>query len=78
MPMTPRAFSAALRTALPATNVARDANVPVQTGDECPPPPVNNSCESCRDCNNQACNNNQCGADPNNPNPTTPRRPGGG
>ena len=29
-----RALSAAFRTALPATNVARDANVPVQSGDE--------------------------------------------
>ena len=29
-----RTCSAAFCTALPATNVARDANVPVQTGDE--------------------------------------------
>ncbi len=29
-----RAFSAAFSTALPATKVAREANVPVQTGDE--------------------------------------------
>jgi hypothetical protein len=29
-----RTFSAAFSTALPATKVAREANVPVQTGDE--------------------------------------------
>jgi hypothetical protein len=29
-----RAFAAALRTALPATKVAREAKVPVHTGDE--------------------------------------------
>ena len=29
-----RTFSAAFSAALPATNVAREANVPVQTGDE--------------------------------------------
>ena len=32
--MRSRAFSAAKRTALPPMNVPRDANVPVQTGDE--------------------------------------------
>jgi hypothetical protein len=29
---------------------------------ECPPPPTGGSCESCRDCGNQACVNNTCGA----------------
>jgi hypothetical protein len=31
-------------------------------GEECPPPPTNASCESCRDCGNQPCINNRCGS----------------
>jgi len=36
-------------------------NGAVTTGSECPPV-GGGSCESCRDCNNQACVNNQCSA----------------
>ena len=32
----------------------------VDNGQECPPPPPNAQCDSCRDCDNQACINGQC------------------
>ncbi len=34
----------------------------VLTGDECPPPPSGQTCESCLQCGNQACVNNTCGS----------------
>ena len=33
-------------------------NAAVETNDECPPPPPNQQCESCRDCANQPCGSN--------------------
>jgi hypothetical protein len=34
----------------------------ILTGEECPPPPSGQTCESCLQCGNQACINNVCGS----------------
>jgi hypothetical protein len=43
------------------TNIHYDLGA-TKLGEECPPPPANAPCDSCRQCGNQACVNNRCGS----------------